>query len=218
MIDTIGPEKLDSLLEIGGGTGNHSMRLARHTRQLTVHEIDHDFFPILQEKTSSTPTITCTSLPVEKSNARAHSAACAFFYMLNYLDTQQALVGFLTAIQHRLKNGSFFIADIWNGDFFAETPPHNKVQIKTDKDWRATINTKTVLSPNSRQASMVQSFKIEQETGDTLSFEETYDLMIWRQADIQDAATAAGFGPVRFWSKTGDPIDKSPFLWTVWQK
>lgn len=212
-----GLSKDSRILEIGAGTGNHSLRLAAEAEHLVSCEIDLDFLSLLRRKTVDVENIQVFGKPVECIPEADFDVACALFYMLNYLPNHYALVSFLQQIHLKLKSGTLFAADVWHGDFFTDNPPHNAPRDKQGTGWQATIKTQTLLSRDKRRAKMNQDFIVQEDQGPALHFREDYDLSLWRRADLIAAATEAGFRNTTFQTKaTGKKaLEASPFLWFV---
>lgn len=105
------------LLEIGAGTGSHTVRLAPEVAELVSVEIDPDFAALLRARLASGafPHVTTFAGRVEELPARPFDAAAAFFHVLNYVP-RASMPGFLEAIARRLVPGAPFVADLWNGE------------------------------------------------------------------------------------------------------
>lgn len=110
------------LLEIGAGTGNHTLLLARQFRSITALEIDGDFAEVARLKTSGCPNVTILTTPVESLEETAFEGVAAFFNVFNYVSPSQ-MPSFLAAISERLKPNGRIVTDLWNGKAVLADPP-----------------------------------------------------------------------------------------------
>jgi SAM-dependent methyltransferase len=107
----------EHLLEIGAGTGNHTLQLYPYTKRLTAVEIDSEMGSIGKLKTKDFDQIDWYTGSIENTDSSLNvDAVMALFYVLNYIHAEVDLESFLVNIQQRMKNNALFIFDCWNGD------------------------------------------------------------------------------------------------------
>src|SRR5262245_55263274 len=92
------------LLEIGAGTGNHTIRLARLVQRLVSIEIDPDFAEVAQLKirNAASTNIDFKAVPIENLPYSDFDGAAAFFNVLNYIAPGRRQ-SFVEALAARLK-------------------------------------------------------------------------------------------------------------------
>ena len=115
------------VLEVGCGTGNHTLELARQVADVVAIDIDETMVALAGEKlAASNATATVLKSSCEELQERDFDAAFALFNVVNYVPTTDALVSLFGAIADRLRNPGFFLFDSWNGVAALRDPPRAK--------------------------------------------------------------------------------------------
>jgi SAM-dependent methyltransferase len=126
------------ILEIGAGTGNHTIACAKLGHEVVGVEIDPRMVALAQQK--------CTGLEpelakriryfhgrVEELPDAGFELALALFNVINYIGTLGELESFFSAIARRVQPGAPFVFDAWNGVAALLDPPRAKrSQSETD--------------------------------------------------------------------------------------
>lgn len=204
------------VIEIGAGTGNHTLRLALKVGELVSIETDADFAEILRVKLdgSAQQNIAFYDRPVENLPEMGFDAAVAFFHVVNYIGQQQ-LASFLSSLADRLKPGAYFVADLWNGAAAMIDPPREETRHKTVGDKYVTQHILPTVDAARRTVTLNYDIDIGGE-GEIDKLTERIELYLWQREELVSALEQAGFSNVTFWDYKLFPQQPRPDSWRLW--
>ena len=206
------------VVEIGAGTGNHTVRLARLVRKLVSIEIDPDFAEMTQLKIRDTAStnVDFQAVPLEKLPTFDFDGAAAFFNVLNYI-TPERRQSFIEALAARLKPGSWFVTDLWNGELVLRDPPHPETREKK----HGTTNVRQEITPvlDAEAGTVRLSYNIEvAQKGSIERFTEELIMHVWRLGELEYMLKEAGFTDIEFRDRRGFPEGANDRSWHVWMR
>ena len=190
------------LLEIGAGTGNHTLRLAARAGRLVSIEVDADFGEILERKVAGAATVFLG--PLQRLEESDFDAAAAFFHVLNYIRGDE-LPSFLDALAARLKPGAPFVTDLWNAAAVATDPPRAVIRRKP----RVVQEIFPVV--DGRRVTL--RYKV---TVDGEAFEEQLVLHMWPMEELEAMLKKAGFRDVVFRDYRDCGAAATQGSWKLW--
>ena len=125
------PKLIKNILEIGCGTGNHTLELAKSKKQITALDIDRQMVKIAESKTRNIKNVSVKPLSIQKlckksSEKNKYEVALAAFNVVTYIPDTYALLSFFGSVSKSLKKNGIFIFDCWNGIAAIQNPPQNK--------------------------------------------------------------------------------------------
>lgn len=204
------------LLEIGAGTGNHTVRLARKVAELACLEIDPDFSEVLAAKLAAAAlsNVTRHACRLQELPARDFDAAAAFFHVLNYIGRDE-MQGFLHALAQRLKPGAPFVADLWNGAAALQDPPRDELREKMAGSVRVVQRIRPELDLDRRMVTLNYDISLA-DAGGTQSFRERLVLFLWLQEELAAALRLAGFTDVNFFDYRSWQEPATARSWRLW--
>ena len=101
-------------LEIGSGTGNHTIHLSTLFSEVLAVEKDMKMMELGQKKTKENKNISWVHSNIKSLNLGQHfTHAFALFNVVNYMQNEEELILSLKKIQRALKNGGVFFFDSW---------------------------------------------------------------------------------------------------------
>lgn len=204
-----------SLLEIGAGTGNHTLLLAPHFRSITALEIDGDFADVARLKTSGCPNVTILKTPVESLQEEAFDGVAAFFNVFNYVPRSQ-MPSFLAAISARLKPDGRIVTDLWNGKAVLADPPRPETRTKKAG---ATVVSQAIspfLDTADRSVRLDYEISVSITGKPTEAFSESLQMHLWSLDELAEMLGAAGLSQVQFWDRRLYPAPATDASWHVW--
>src|SRR3989344_530119 len=178
------------ILEIGCGTGNHTLVLSEKDVQVVALDTDIHMIEKAKEKINK-KNIKLVHSYVEDLNESDFDLALAMFNVVTYIPQTEQLISFMKATAKCLKKGGVFVFDCWNGIAVIKDPPHKKtteieylgekieIVLNPETDF---FNQKTTLSYHLKVESAGEIKK------DHFSFGQT----LWIPMQIQYALTQAG--------------------------
>jgi predicted O-methyltransferase YrrM len=206
------------VLEIGAGTGSHTVRLASRVKELVSVEIDPDFAKLARQKVkaASNANVSFSFSPLEQLASGSFDGAAAFFHILNYIPQANRLL-FLEALSARLRPGAWFVTDLWNGDAVMRDPPRRETRNKTHGAMAIQQAITPALDVSSNTVTL--AYQIDIRNGDGIeSFAEELKLYIWPLSDLEGMLGEAGFSDVQFWDYRRFPDVATSDSWRVWMR
>lgn len=127
----IGAPERCHVLEIGAGTGNHSIACARLGCAVTALEIDARMIEVMGAKLAALESplrsrIRLFAGPLEALEPGSFDLAIALFNVVNHLADLEALASLFASVQRNLRRGASFVFDAWNGVAALRDPPRDK--------------------------------------------------------------------------------------------
>lgn len=205
-----------SLLEIGAGTGNHSLRLSPLVASLVCLEIDPDFSEVLAAKLAAAalPNVTRHACRLQDLAARGFDAAVAFFHVLNYIGPEE-MEGFLAALAARLKPGAPFVADLWNGAAALQDPPREDSREKRSAAGRVVQRIRPEFDRDRRMVTLNYDISLETASG-AQAFRERLELHLWLREELGVLLRHAGFADVSFFDYRSWREPATDRSWRLW--
>jgi SAM-dependent methyltransferase len=186
------------VLEIGAGTGNHTLACAELGHYVVGVEIDGRMVALAQQKRDALPAELAEHIRyfhgrIEDLRVEGFELALALFNVVNYIGTLGDLQSFLAAVARRIQPGAPFLFDAWNGVAALLDPPGAKSsEVETPTHLiRSTVTSRT--DPMALRTTLHYVLTATEKA--TRQIEEgTYDLeqTLWPAKVIADAAGLAG--------------------------
>jgi SAM-dependent methyltransferase len=191
------------ILEIGCGTGNHTLELTRRSdlAGARVMALDIDRWMVERARAkltqrASVAEIECCSvedLPVP-SEDEGFDLAFALFHVVTYIEGREELDRFFRAVRARVRAHGVFIFDCWNGTAALANPPGDK-----DYEWRApgidlTCHLTSETDRRARTTLLHYQIRLSEETPKRLK-EEVHTLVqrLWTPQEMRHSLARAGF-------------------------
>lgn len=208
------PSGYSKILEVGAGTGNHTLRLAKLAEKLVSLEIDQDFLQAAEAKMVSHSNVTLLPTPVENLVEADFEGVAAFFNVLNYVPHGQ-LEGFVAAIGRRLPSQGWFVGDLWNGDAVIADPPKPETRVKEGLAILVRQKIDPVLDPMAREVTLNYDILIEGRDFND-HFRESLLMYLPGLRRLAKVFRSAGFNEPVFYERRQFPRPASPASWQVW--
>ncbi len=128
--------KVNRLLDLGCGTGNHAWNLARRGYQVIGVDLSEPMLQLARKKKESINLPPGTQPPFFlRANIRDLSlrlqaeAAIAMFAVLGYQTEEAEVKAFLESVARHLRKGGLFLADFWYGPAVEAIKPEPRKKI-----------------------------------------------------------------------------------------
>lgn len=190
-----GVKNPQKILEIGCGSGNHTVLLSQRVKQIVACDIDEQMVNLARQKISKLKlgNILLKKGSLEKLADKNFDLIVALFNVVTYLPNFKALQNFMKAAYDKLNPNGLIIFDLWNGMAALLDPPKIKIS-------EISLNGKKVRSkliPKldffnqfvqlNYQLTVYKGSKVEKK--DSFLINQT----LWTPMQIQDALEGAGF-------------------------
>ena len=182
------------VLEIGCGTGNHTVNIALHKVDLVAVDVDPEMIKIAKRKIerAQLKRVSVVDKLVEELKDGQFDLALALFNVVTYIDSTAKLESFLRGVMENLKPGGVFVFDSWNGAAAVVDPPRSKRTV-VETNGKIVENNLTSETDFFNQVTMLNySIKVKngkkEEVGG-FSFNQT----LWMPREILSALERVGF-------------------------
>lgn len=206
------------VVEIGAGTGNHTVRLAPLVRKLVSIEIDLDFAAMAQLKVrdAACANVDIQTVPLETLATCDFDGAAAFFNVLNYV-TPEARQSFLKALAGRLKPGAWFVTDLWNGELVLRDPPRPETREKKHGTTHVRQEITPVLDTEAGTVRLSYNIEVAQK-GSIERFADELTMHVWRLSELEHMLKEADFTNIEFRDRRRFPAAANDGSWHVWMR
>jgi len=120
-----------SILDLGCGTGNHSLRLAERGYQVTGVDRSKEMLDIAKEKAGKkNVTFSLYQSDIREFNQpEKYDAIIMMFAVLGYQQENDDVLAALKTVSKHLKVGGVFICDLWYGPAVLNQKPGERVRV-----------------------------------------------------------------------------------------
>lgn len=117
------------ILEVGCGTGNHTIDIAKKVKRVTAIDIDPHMIRKAKEKTHAirAKNIKLIHTSIENLKEKKFDLAIALFNVVTYIQNTPDLYSFMRGVAKHIKPGGIFVFDCWNGIAALRSPPTSKI-------------------------------------------------------------------------------------------
>jgi SAM-dependent methyltransferase len=122
---------VQSILDLGCGTGNHALRLAQRGYSVTGVDRSPEMLEVAQRK-SRESNLDCKFI---QSDIRTFKSEQKFdvvimmFAVLGYLNDNEDILGALNTVKNHLSPGGLFICDVWYGPAVLHQKPGERMRV-----------------------------------------------------------------------------------------
>ena len=139
------------ILDVGCGTGGHSIELARRGHDVTGVDMSPAMIEIAQRKavtkftTEQLPQFLCGRAADFNVQGQSFDAAMMMFAVLGYLRSNNEVISSLCNINKHLKTGGLFVCDFWWGPAVLTQRPGERVRVVETPSGKTVRATRTSL-------------------------------------------------------------------------
>jgi SAM-dependent methyltransferase len=210
---------VETVLDVGCGTGEHSIRLAG--RGYRVVGVDRS--PHMLEIARSKAEAGGVEVRFENQDARqlelaqTFDAAVAMFAVLSYQTTNSDLSAVCSGVRRHLGQGGVFCFDAWHGPGVLRDPPQPRLKVADSGDRRIIRFTQPEL--HSARHLVATRFHLLEVRGDQVVHEvdECHWMRFLFPQEIAYFLEVAGFHDVAWWPflELDEPLDESHWQFAV---
>lgn len=192
------------LLDLGCGTGNHVLPLARRGHAVTGVDRAPAMLDRARAKTAGLVPPSGVPAPVfrapvfHEGDARdldlgvRFDAVLMMFAVLGYLHADADLTAALRTVRRHLEPGGHFVFDVWNGPAVLADPPGPRVRTVEAGGVRLVRTTESTLDADRRLCRVRFALDRTAADGTVAAFAEEHVMRFFFPAELEAALAAAG--------------------------
>ena len=127
--------KIEKILDLGCGTGNHAIPLACRGYEVTGVDLSSDMLTIARSKVANPPILQPSNPLFFQGDLRSldlqqqFDAVLMMFAVLGYQITNDDVLAALQTVSRHLKPGGLFVCDVWYGPAVLAQRPGERVKV-----------------------------------------------------------------------------------------
>jgi SAM-dependent methyltransferase len=213
-----GPRRL---LDLGCGTGNHALPLAR--RGHSVLAVDRSASMLERARTKSFAELPAgTAVPVfQEGDIRdldiheRFDAVLMMFSVLGYLHEDADLMAVLATVRRHLDQGGLFIFDVWNGHAVLADEPRERSTSVTDGAVRIVRKTRVRLDAPRHLCHVYFDLRRTDADGDSTEWQEEHVMRFYFPQELDSMLRDNRLGLLRLRSFPDDTAPPDERAWNV---
>lgn len=187
------PQPLRHILEIGCGTGNHTLELAKsagvHITAVDVDPVMLELARTKAERAGETDIAFSSSIP----DLQDADLCVALFNVINYLIDDASLQLFFTEVAAALRPQGMFIFDCWNGTAALLDPPGSKSYGQQCADGKVLCNLTSRTDFARRVTTLDYRLELVDKAGRQIeSGCHRFEHRLWTPGEVRGALRGAG--------------------------
>lgn len=182
LLQTYAPDA-ENILELGCGTGNHAVLLAKEGYQIHGVDFSHQMLQKASDRLSQLPTELASRLEFSHGDIRTvqlnkqFDAIISLFHVISYQPTNEDLRAAFATVKAHLKPGGVFIFDCWYGPAVLSDRPMVRIKRLEDDEISVTRIASPVLHPNDNLVDVnYQVFIFDKSRGAVEELQETHQM------------------------------------------
>jgi SAM-dependent methyltransferase len=190
--------KLDYMLELGGGSGNHAVHFSKFFKEIHGVELSHNMVKIAQSRNIPKYNVLQGDISNIHFPDKHFDCAVSLFHVVSYLNTNEQLLNCFTSINKQLKQNGIFIFDVWFTPAVYFLKPETRVKKIQNKEISVTRIAQSTIDYQSSIVNVNYSIFVEDlDTKEFFKFEETHNMRHFTINEIQLIANFTGFEIVK---------------------
>ena len=191
--------KPSRLLDVGCGTGGHSIELNRRGHSVTGVDMSQDMIKIARSKANAQlperhqPQFVCGSASEFDVEIKNFDSAMMMFAVLGYMRSNDDVITALRNINRHLKTGGTFMCDFWWGPAVLTQRPGERVRIVEGATGKTVRATRTRLETSANLAHVHFDILQAEALGKLTQSSETHTMRYFFGPELQLLFQYAGF-------------------------
>lgn len=188
---------MERVLDIGCGTGGHSLEWARRGIASVGVDLSADMIAIARSKSEALPEASRPEWHVGNASdfsvAGSFDVATMMFAVLGYMTTNEAVFAALKNVRRHLRSGGVFVFDCWYGPAVLTVRPEDRVRVVRHGDVQTIRSASTAVDSFQHLANV--TFKLWTVEGDRYVgySEEAHAMRYFFPQELRFLLESAGF-------------------------
>jgi SAM-dependent methyltransferase len=197
LIKEYGRPNTRRILELGCGTGNYTLRLAKRGLSILAVDSSPGMLYFARRKASLaklSAKISFVQSDIRRLNLGGWFDCCiAMFAVLNYVRSSAELLEVFRAVHDRLKEDGILVFDVWNGLAVIKLGPSERIKDVRDGNTRVIRIVRPTLDMPKNECSTHYTTTVIRNNKVIDMFQETHQLHYFLPQELTDVLKLAGF-------------------------
>jgi SAM-dependent methyltransferase len=180
-----------SILELGCGTGNHAMLLAKEGYSVHGIDLSEEMLQQARDRLSQFYPDLASKIKISQGDIRQtrlnqkFDVVLSLFHVISYQTTNEDLLAAFNTVKEHLKSGGVFIFDLWYGPAVLTEHPTVRVKRLENEEILVTRIAEPVIHPNKNLVDVNYQVFIQNKNTDAIEeFQETHRMRYLFQPEI----------------------------------
>lgn len=185
--------KIESILDLGSGTGKHAELLHNMGYEVTGVELSKDMYEVSKQKEKQ--GLNFINEDLRRLNLdQKFSAVVSLFHVFSYQTDKFDISNFLSTASRHLSTNGLLIFDFWYGPAVINDPPKKKKKVFESDTLKIIRKTKPIQDIHNNIVDVNFKFKVtNKKTENKSKFEETHPMRYFFAPEIDYYLEKAGF-------------------------
>lgn len=209
-----GEGRFRSILDLGCGTGNHAIPLARRGYEVVGVDRAEAMLERAREKTGAGASFVLGDIR-EVRLGREFDAALILFAVLGYQHADDDVLAALRTAREHLRPGGLLLFDVWFGPAVLREKPERRERTVESDSGRIVRSSEGRL--DEKRHVVAVDFRVQRFEGDDLvaETEERHEMRYFGADELESFLTASGLKLVRLGAFPGVDADPDETTWNV---
>jgi hypothetical protein len=119
---------INSLLELGGGSGSHAYYLSDNINFICGVELSSSMVELASKRNISNYQVKQGDICKNQYPNQKFDCAVSLFHVISYLNTNEQIISCFTSVNEQLCSGSLFLFDIWYTPAVYSLKPETRIK------------------------------------------------------------------------------------------
>ncbi len=181
-----------TILELGCGTGNHAMLLAKAGYHIHGVDLSQEMLEGAKQRCAQLPQELAAKLEFTQGDIRQvridrkFDVVLSLFHVISYQTTNADLLAAFETAKIHLKPGGIFIFDVWYGPAVLSEPPSVRIKRLEDELIQVTRIAEPVMYPNENHVDVNYHIFIKTKSDETVNeIEETHTMRYFFKPELE---------------------------------
>jgi SAM-dependent methyltransferase len=186
--------EVKSVLELGGGSGNHAKYLTNYFDIINGVELSPKMVQIALDRKIPNYKVLQGDITIVNYPNQQFDCAISLFHVISYLNTNEQLINCFKAVHNQIKSGGIFIFDVWYTPAVYSLKPETRVKTIFEGDINITRIAKSEINYESSIVNVNYSIFVEDlKSKEYIKFDETHSMRHFTTNEIKFIAEYCGF-------------------------
>lgn len=197
----------DSIMDVGCGTGGHSLIFAQKGYAVVGADIDRYSIDIARRKAAGLQlkNLDFICKEIDMIDRYGFDLIVSMFNVINFFQTEESLLDFFKSIYERLASPGMYLFDCWNGIAALADLPHEKNSTIICDEEKIEIKTSPKVALVDQTVLVENTVTVTDKDGQRIDFDFKYEHKLWKPLILADLLMSSGFEtPIIYeWMKPG---------------